>query len=882
MGLGIEIPKAHPFGETLPPVVLRPRIVLELMGCAFGLSIPSKSEKRSGIMKSRFSRLRFCSQSLAVQLLIFLMLMTPVGAQTVANNGPVPGTPAAADKKPAANSAPAVGELQTKQDAPPPQVAGAATRPAESRIEPGQTNVEIRYDVQGVSVQGNTDRSFLHACTRDQILPFIGLTTPARPRLCNSINNVGEISFLNNVPVFGNYRFETSVVTRYTDNPRVDPERESLQRGYLRLTGANMEATLGDSLVNYSRLSFSQNIKGFHAWRQWSKNVKVTGTIGAFADRWGSLYRHYTAFRDITLDCRSASTFGTPGATPPSGPPFAAAGGCIEDPPGSQNFVVSPANPFKPYSRFVAGFRLERKVGRNGWVAVNYSRGKDVLESLPDALITCVDASTSTRRIADIGIGCTATEFEFLNHRFSAPEATNNHLISFDTNFEIQPWRLKVISEVAYASTAGGTPPPQVACMNGLAVVTSRLASPGCLPGETVQGPATVINPALFACASQPPVVGAAVLDSRCFKTFVRDPAYRAEVSQRVAKLNWRLDYSRFQPNFSSANARQIRDLQDFNVRGDYQFIPRFGLALSWRRSNDNLNGQRNYTSIVRAPEVRLTFRDLPFYRRMVFEAGYRERNLDTAGNPLTCVTPPVPPATTPVTTFRTARTGCLSTETLTANNERVRSTRIPFFSFTLPVGSTSLNFDYEHRYDRDAVIRQNSTGTNRFAFGFRGNYNWNNWDVFPSLRFELERLGKHTPSNASLASSDPSLNFPTDFFGAQDTSRSINAQLQIEAPRYFRFEAIYREFNSISLSALKASALFDPLQRFFYLNQGFKRPYWRTALSYKFRNDENRLFTFYYERGNNFFDTGDPFVTDLKSFRETIIGGTILFRFRH
>jgi hypothetical protein len=797
-------------------------------------------------------------QSLAVRLSIFLLLSTltsgaAVQAQTPGSNATVPGTPAPAEKPPATSSIPPVGETQQKQEAPPPPVA-AAPRPTESNIEPGQTTFEIRYDIQRVSVQGNTDRSFLFACTRDQILPFIGLTPPARPRLCESTNNVAEVSFLNNVPVFGRYRFETSIVSRYTDNPRVDPERNSLQRGYLRLTGQDLEATLGDSLVNYSRLSFSQNIKGLHAWRQLGENVRITGTLGYFTDRWGSLYRHFTDFRDITLDCQSASTLGTPGAPPPAGPPFAAFAGCIEDPRGSQKFVPSPANPFKPYSRFVGGFRIERKAGKNGFVAFNYSRGKDLLNSLPDAFITCADLVTSVPRIADIGTGCTVTESEVNNARFSAPEATNNHVMTIDTAFDIKPWRVRVVGEVAYSLTVGGQPPATA-----------------------------VATPTTFVCSSQAPVVGGAVLDSRCFTKYVADPAYRAEVTQRIGKLNWRVDYSRFQPNFSSVNARQIRDLQDFNARGDYQFLKQLGLTISWRRSNDNLNGRRNYTSIVRAPEARLTFRELPFYHRAVVEVGYRERNLDTAGTPLdTCSTLPTVPPTPVVTTKRPSNPGCLPTEQRQSTENRLRSTRIPFFSLTLPVGSTSVQFDYEHRHDIDAVVRQNSSDTDRFAFGFRGNYTWNGWDVFPSFRYELERLGKLTPNNPALPLTDPTLVFPTDFFGAHDTSRSFNAQLQIEAPRYFRLEGSFREFNSIGLSALKASAAFDPLQNFFYFNQGFRRPSWHASLSYKFKNDENRLFTVYYERGNNFFDTGDPFVTDLKSFRETIIGGTILIRFRH
>ena len=279
----------------------------------------------------RSSGLRLYSHALALRLIAIFVLLAlacsaTVAAQSVASNGAVPGTPAPAEKKVAApqSGTPAAGEAQQKQEAPPPQVSGAAPRPVEPNIEPGQTNFEIRYDVQGVSVQGNTDRSFLHACTRSQILA----ASPGKPRTCDSINNISEISFLNNAPVFGSYRFETSVVGRYTDNPRVDPERNSLQRAYLRLAGRSLEATLGDSLVNYSRFSFSQNIKGLHLWNQWTDNLRFTGTVGYFTDRWGSLYRRAEFFRDIT-----------------STAPF------------------NPATPAKPYTRAVGGLRLEYRVG---------------------------------------------------------------------------------------------------------------------------------------------------------------------------------------------------------------------------------------------------------------------------------------------------------------------------------------------------------------------------------------------------------------------------------------------------------------------------------------------------------------------------------------
>src|SRR5262249_49482641 len=155
-------------------------------------------------------------------------------------------------------------------------------------------------------------------------------------------------------------------------------------------------------------------------------------------------------------------------------------------------------------------------------------------------------------------------------------------------NFQFAPIRLGIKGEFAYSWTSGGMPPV----------------------GAT---------PTNFACAPISPIFGASVLDARCFSGQVGDWAGRFEAQERIKKLNWRVDYSRFEPNFFSANARQIRDLQDFSVRGEYELTRHVSIVGMWRRSNDNLNGDRNFTNVVRAPEGRLVLRDLPI-RRMSLE----------------------------------------------------------------------------------------------------------------------------------------------------------------------------------------------------------------------------------------------------------------------
>jgi hypothetical protein len=647
-----------------------------------------------------------------------------------------------------------------RQDQAPSSVQGSSTRSLAPPSEPGQTYFELRYNVDGTDIQGNSERSFLHP----------------------GINHTAEFTFFSNAPFGERYKFEILAVGRYTNNPQVDPERNSLQRAYLRLQGPSFEANLGDALINFSRLTFNQNIKGLTISKKLRPGLRVTGTVGFFVDRWGSLYRDYTFFRDLT------------------GPP-------------------NPLAPGKPYSRFVAGARAEQRIGRANWIALNWSYGKDLQQSLPDATLACLDGATGSISIRPLSSGCVAGESEVVGFRRPFPTAANNDVVSADTNVEYAPWHFGFRGEFAYSWTSGGLPPVGA-------------------------------NAGNFACAPVPPFPGGAVLDSRCFAGQVGDWAGRLQANERIKKLTLRTDYSRYEPNFFSSNAQQIRDLQDFTVRGEYEITRSVSVIGQWRRSNDNLNGQQGFTNVVRAPEGRLVLRDLPFYRRMSVEMGYRERNLDTPGNP-----------------------GPLDMQK--------RSTRIPFISVTVPAHLANIIFDYEHRHEINAVTPALATDTDRFAIGYRAHYSWDRWEFSPTGRFEIERLDRNTPLNAALTPTDVTLLFPQDFFSAFDTNRTIQAGFLLDAPRYFRIEGNYKDFTGLALSPLQASAQLNPQTPFLYFNQGFRRPSWRAAVTYKIGNDENRTVTAFYIRTNNFFPTGDPTVPDLRSFRETVIGGLIVLRFK-
>src|SRR5712692_4911252 len=665
----------------------------------------------------------------------------------------------------------------------PARAQGETPRTPPPAIEPGQMYFEWRYTVDGTDIQGNNpERSFLHP----------------------GINHTAEFSFFTSEPMGDQHRLEILGVGRYTNNPQVDPERNSLQRAYVRLQGPSFEANLGDALVNFSRLSFNQNVKGLTVSKKLLPRLKVIGTVGFFVDRWGSLYRNYTFF-----------SLGLP----------------------------NPVSPGKPYSRFVAGTRVEQQIGRGNWIAMNWSHGKDLQQSLPDATLACVDTATGVITIEKpVSAGCSSGQTEIAGFRRPFPEAVNNDVLSADTNMEYVPWHLGFRGEFAYSWSSGGMPPVGA-------------------------------NSANFACAPVSPIVGAEVLDARCFVGQVGDWAGRLEAHERIKKLTLRTDDSRFEPNFFSANARQVSDLQDFTVRGEYELTRSVSVIGSWRRSNDNLNGLRNFTNVVRAPEGRLVFRELPFYRRMVLEFGYRERNLETAGDPqVTCFN-----ASTTMTIRRPARNGCLSGETAQSTEQVQRSTRIPFLSLTVPVGRANIAFDYEHRHAMNAVTPQLSTDTDRFAIGYRAHYTWDRWEFSPTARFEIERLDKDTPLNAALAPTDINLLFPADFFSAFDTNRSIQAGFLLDTPRYIRIEGSYKEFNGLALSGDQV----NQQSPFLYFNEGFRRPSWRAAVTYKIGNDENRTVTAFYVRTNNFFPNIDPTKPDSRSFRETVIGGAIVLRFR-
>ena len=579
------------------------------------------------------------------------------------------------------------------------QTPSGATGTTGSTAEPNQLFLEFKYTVNGTDLQGNTARSFLH----------------------EGINHIFDFSFFTNQEVWGNRRFEALSILRYTDDPRVDPERNTAQRAYARLSGPTFEANLGDYLVNYSRFSFNQNIKGLNVWKRLpvGHGLKLTATAGVFSDRWGGVFR---SFREIISN--------------PVQPP-------------------TPQFPTKPFTRLVLGARAQQYLlDDTKFIAVNFSQGSDVIRSLPrEARLTPI----------------------------------NNKVVSLDGEALFRKaYNLRIAGELAYGLTN---------------------------------------------------------FDTRRLDGLHDGWARRFEASQRISKLNWRFDYAHFGPRFFSANARQVQDLIDVGVRGSYEFNQYFMVSGAFRRTIDNLNDARPFTTQVRTPEVRATFRNLPFYRRMILETGYRERNVDASRR---CTNPP----------------SCTQPE---------RTTRIPFVDVSMPFGSSFFNFSYEHRHNRDRVTRTNSTFTDRFLIGYRGSHFFASWSFAPFIRFEVEREQKEIQTAPTA----------TTFKEGVDINRSIQGGFTLDAPKYWVFEAFYREFNSVNLVLFTSTNRARFPAGFDFGNGGFERPSFKVSIQYKIQNDENKSILLSYERNINTFALADPTRPDDRSFRETVIQATLLYRFR-
>lgn len=200
-------------------------------------------------------------------------------------------------------------------------------------------------------------------------------------------NNLAEFNLFIDRKFFNTkHRFQFLGMYRGTDDSSISPERDTLQKGYVRIFSPRDEYIIGDALINYSRLTFNQNIKGFSLSHLLGEKWKVSAVSGIFIDRWGSVWNTKLTGR--------------------------------------------------PYLAFIGGARLERTLwSRDSKIGWNYASSVDELGSLPTAVngstpvpgknyVTSMDSRFSTKwgLRFDGEFAYSWTDFD---RRFLAPGAAN-------------------------------------------------------------------------------------------------------------------------------------------------------------------------------------------------------------------------------------------------------------------------------------------------------------------------------------------------------------------------------------------------------------------------------------------------------------------------
>jgi len=146
-------------------------------------------------------------------------------------------------------------------------------------------------------------------------------------------NDLAEINYFSDRSFLATHRIQMLTQFRATDDSSIDLEHDSVQKAYVRIFSPKDEIIVGDALVNFSRLTMSQNIKGLSVSKLFG-GWKVSALSGVYIDRYGSLYK---------------------------------------DLPG------------RPYMAVVEGLRLEKKLNSESAIGWNFSNSRDQINSLPFA-----------------------------------------------------------------------------------------------------------------------------------------------------------------------------------------------------------------------------------------------------------------------------------------------------------------------------------------------------------------------------------------------------------------------------------------------------------------------------------------------------------------
>ena len=678
------------------------------------------------------------------------------------------------------------------------------------------------FDVSGASGEQNQELGEIRLMTR---YTQVGGEPQGQMRSFHipGSNNLAEANYFLDRKWFGtSYRYQLLTMFRGTDDSSIDPEHNSVQKGYVRLYSPRSEMIFGDALVNYSRLTFNQNVKGVSTANRIGSRWKLSTVGGVFIDRWGSLFRDQPLYTGNYTDPNTGVT----------GPAYF---GCYKPSylSASDTFVtLNDPQCGRPFTSVVAGARLEYAFMRDSTIGVNFSSSDDLL---------------GTRRPQDFN---------------TSPNPASNRVGSVD--LKMQKGMFRTEAEYAYSTTNFDIRPGN------------------CIPSASVTEPATV------PCDSRQPMNGLG---------YQTGWGGRVDASYRHGKWTFRGSYIRFEPNFASINARQIADLQDGQIRASYDLISWMTLDGTLRRSNDDLKDQKPYRLTIWEPVGRLIFHDLPFYRKAVFEVGYRERFLDGSS----------PVATYTVDTTTGARkilAGCVVTGSggMSCVDRAVRQ---PYAELDLPVATTFLTFGYERRQSNDHLKSSGTSNVDRFYVGVRGIYDMGGWHFNPSVRYDLERdTHRLDPDTYTTLYQPGAINNYVNplelLYLDHDNNRLATGSLYVEAPRWFIIELQFRDASTTSATpgllsvpctngavplvagGLCVTSLAGPA--------GYSRPSYRAQVTYKIANDENKLFIFSFERNSNFYFSGpsdqNPAgylpggVLNPINFDERLMGVTFVYKF--
>jgi hypothetical protein len=331
-----------------------------------------------------------------------------------------------------------------QQNAPAPTAGQAPTNPIQDATQSTsltQQNQQQQQQEQADAAKGKAstfDIGAAGAGQQDQELGEVRLMTrhseinSGSPQgLARSFHNPGEndlaeFNFFLDKKFFSTARrFQFLTMFRGTDDSSIDPERNSIQKGYLRIYGPRDEYIFGDALVNYSRLTLNQNIKGVSASWKLAKKWKLSATGGVFIDRWGSLFKDQPINRPgFAIDPNT----GTYLLDPVTGARIPVISGCQPTIfPAPSNFASSTDSQCgRPFAAAVSGARLEYAFARDSTVGFNWSSSNDLVD-------TRVPPPVGTLQ------------------PFPSPLPASNKVGSIDFKYQLS--RLRVDGEFAYSAT---------------------------------------------------------------------------------------------------------------------------------------------------------------------------------------------------------------------------------------------------------------------------------------------------------------------------------------------------------------------------------------------------------------------------------------------